>query len=104
MPKDLQALIDKAEKALPKGKSIDVEVKTKAIDDPKESVVTKKSATQFKEASEGPDEPVQKHAEEAQVTELLEDRDRRVGEGMDLLLSAADSILSAKRCGREDQS
>jgi len=97
MPKDLQALINKAEKALPKGEGIDVEVKTEAIDDPKESVVTKK-ATNYRDPKDGPDELVRKHAEDERRAKLLVDRDNRVNEGMDILLSAADSILSARRC------
>lgn len=102
MPKDLQDLISKANASLPKRDKVNVEVATKTPDNPKESVVTKKSA-HFQETSEGPDELVRKHAEEEKLKKLLEDRDQRVKEGMDFLLSAADSILSARRC-REAQS
>jgi hypothetical protein len=87
MPKDLQGLISKATKAAGTAKAEGAAV----------------AEGKFKEPAAGPDELVKKHAEEVRVKELLVERDQRVNEGMDLLLSAADSILSAKRCGRADQ-
>ena len=92
MPKDLQALISKATRAAGEPKKVDGNVV------PKNKAMVKEAAAPFKESSKGPDELVQKHAEETRRAELLEDRDRRVNEGMHLLLSAADSILSASRC------
>jgi len=87
MPKDLQALINKATKAA----------------GPKKTESKEANTSVFKETSQGPDELVQKHAEDERLKKLLEDRDQRVKEGMDFLLSAADSVLSASR-SRENQS
>lgn len=98
MPKDLKSLIAKAKAAAGEnGKKLVVEDETP--DDPKEMAVKESS---YVEESEGPDEVVQKHAEAEKLKELLEERDSRTKQGMTLLLSAADSVLSASRC-REDQ-
>ena len=87
MPKDLQVLINKAMKAA----------------GPKKPANKEANTSMFKETSQGPDELVQTHAEDERLKKLLEDRDQRVKEGMDFLLSAADSVLSASR-SRENQS